>query len=152
MGKPVIGIQVHHSVFLEDALRGAANSRAGLRSAIQRTGDTNLIALAERADEVLRELRAARDKARESLLSLSEHQVIRAREGFDPYPDELAEGFVGRCTCYDQCPIHSRGQSAEDGWICNCGVTCPVHGVPRDGRARRVIRSPGRRTSPRGPS
>lgn len=42
MGKPVVGIQVHHSVFLEDALRGGANARAGLRSAIQRTGDKDL--------------------------------------------------------------------------------------------------------------
>jgi hypothetical protein len=127
MGKPVVGTQVHHSVFLEDALRGGANARAGLRSAIQRTGDKDLIALAERADDVLRELRAARDEARESLLSMPKHQLIRAREGFEPYPDELAEGFVGRCTCYDECAIHARGQSAEDGWICNCGVTCPVH-------------------------
>jgi hypothetical protein len=127
VGKPVIGIQVHHSVFLEDSVRGAANARAGLRSAIQRTGDTDLIALAERADDVLRELRGARDKARESLLSMSTDEVIRAREGFDPYPDEMAEDFVGRCTCYDQCAVHARGQSAEDGWICNCGVTCPVH-------------------------
>jgi hypothetical protein len=127
MRKPVIGVQVHHSVFLEDALRGAANTRAGLRSAIQRTGNTDLIDLAARADDVLRELRAARDEARESLLSMPKHDVISAREGFEPYSDELAEGFVGRCTCYDQCPIHDRGQSAEDGWICNCSVPCPVH-------------------------
>jgi hypothetical protein len=59
---------------------------------------------------------------------MSKDQVIRAREGFEPYPDELPERFVGRCTCYDACAIHDRGQSAEDGWICNCGVTCPVHG------------------------
>jgi hypothetical protein len=45
MGKPVVGIQVHHSVFLEDALRGGANARAGLRSAIQRTGDKDLRAM-----------------------------------------------------------------------------------------------------------
>jgi hypothetical protein len=126
--KPVIGIQVHHSVFLDDAMRGAANARAGLRSAIQRTGDTNLIALAARADDVLRDLRAARDDARDSLHSMSKNQVVRAREGFEPYPDELSERFVGRCTCYDECAIHDRGQSAEDGWICNCGVICPVHG------------------------
>jgi hypothetical protein len=127
MGKPVIGIQVHHSVFLEDALRGAANARAGLRSAIQRTGDIDLIALAERTDGVLRALRTARDEARMRLVSMPEGQVVRSREGFEPYPDELAEGFVGRCTCYDQCAIHTRGQSAEDGWICNCGAVCPVH-------------------------
>jgi hypothetical protein len=126
--KPVIGIQVHHSVFLDDAVRGAANTRAGLRSAIQRTGDTELIALAARADDVLRELRAARDEAQGSLRSMSKSQVVRAREGFEPYPDELSGRFVGRCTCYDVCAIHGRGQSAEDGWICNCGVICPVHG------------------------
>jgi hypothetical protein len=135
MRKPVIGIQVHHSVFLDDAVRGAANARAGLRSAIQRTGDTNLIALAERADEVLRELRAARDDARDRLHSMSKSQLVRAREGFEPYPDELSERFVGRCTCYDECAIHDRGQSAEHGWICNCGVTCPVHGDAAGGRA-----------------
>jgi hypothetical protein len=127
MSKPVIGIQVHHSVFLDDALRGAANARAGLRSAIQRTGDPDLIAVAERADDVLRELRTARDEARMRLLSMPRDQVIRSREGFEPYPDELAGGFVGRCTCYDQCAIHTRGQSAEDGWICNCAASCSVH-------------------------
>jgi hypothetical protein len=91
--KRVVGMQVHHSVFLEDALRGAASTRAGLRSAIQRTSDADLIALAERADDVLRHLRAARDDARESLLSMPRHDVVSAREGFAPYPDELAEGL-----------------------------------------------------------
>jgi hypothetical protein len=57
VSKPAIGIQCHHSVFLDDALRSAANSRAGLRSAIQRTGDPDRIAVAERADDVRRELR-----------------------------------------------------------------------------------------------
>ncbi|HYN50890.1 MAG TPA: hypothetical protein VES62_08180 [Thermoleophilaceae bacterium] len=96
MRKRIIGIQVHHSVFLDDALRGAANACAGLDSAIVRTGDNDLIELLWRLRGLTRELSEARDRSRGRLLSPPKDQVIRCREGEEPWPDELPEGFVPR--------------------------------------------------------
>jgi len=92
--KRIIGIQVHHSVFLDDALRGAANACAGLDSAIVRTGNNDLIELLWRLRGLARELSEVRDRSRGRLLSLPKEQVIRCREGEEPWPDELPEGFV----------------------------------------------------------
>ena len=72
MRQHIIGIQVHHSVFLDDALRGAANACAGLDSAIVRTGDNDLIALQWRLRGLARELGEARDRSRGRLLLAAE--------------------------------------------------------------------------------
>src|SRR5688500_14634712 len=127
MRKRIVGIQVHHSVFLEDALRGAANACAGLDSAILRTGDNDLIELLWRLRGLTRELGDARDRSRGRLRSLPKEKVTRCREGEEPWPDELPEGFVPRCTCYDRCQIHGGGRSEDEGWVCNC-QPCPAHG------------------------
>jgi hypothetical protein len=124
--KRIIGIQVHHSVFLDDALRGAANACAGLDSAIVRTGDNDLIEFLWRLRGLTRELSEARDRSRGRLLSLPKDQVIRCREGEEPWPDELPEGFVPRCTCYDRCLTHDTGVGRDED--CNCGKVCPAHG------------------------
>lgn len=126
MKKRIIGIQVHHSVFLDDALRGAANACAGLDSAIVRTGDNELIELLWRLRDLTRALGDARDGSRARLLSMPKDQVIRCREGEEPWPDELPEGFVPRCTCYDRCLTHDTGVGREED--CNCGKVCPAHG------------------------
>jgi hypothetical protein len=126
MRKPIVGIQVHHSVFLEDALRGAANASAGLDSAIIRTGDHELIDLLWRLRQITREVSDARDRARARLQALPEDQVIRCRDGEEPWPDELPEGFVPRCTCYDRCLTHDTGVGRDED--CNCGKVCPAHG------------------------
>jgi hypothetical protein len=126
MRKRIVGIQLHHSVFLEDALRGAANACAGLDSAIVRTGDNELIELLWRLRGLTRELGDARDRSRGRLRALPKDQVVRCREGEEPWPDELSEGFVPRCTCYDRCLTHHTGVGrAED---CSCGKACPAHG------------------------
>ena len=122
----IIGIQVHHSVFLDDALRGAANACAGLDSAIVRTGDNDLIELHWRLRGLARELSEARDRSRGRLRSLPTDQVIRCREGEEPWPDELPEGFAPRCTCYDHCLTHDTGVGRDED--CNCGKVCPAHG------------------------
>jgi hypothetical protein len=126
--KRIIGIQVHHSVFLDDALRGAANACAGLDSAIVRTGDNDMIELLWRLRGLARELSNARDRSQGRLLSLPKEQVIRCRDGEEPWPDELTEGFVPRCTCYDRCLTHDTGVGR--GKDCNCGKACPAHGEP----------------------
>lgn len=126
MRKRIIGIQVHHSVFLDDALRGAANACAGLDSAIVRTGDNDLIELLWRLRGLAHELSNARDGSRGRLLSLPKDQVIRCRDGEEPWPDELTEGFVPRCTCYDRCLTHDTGVGRDED--CNCGKACPAHG------------------------
>jgi hypothetical protein len=124
--KRIIGIQVHHSVFLDDALRGAANACAGLDSAILRTGDNELIDLLWRLRGLTRELGDARDRSRGRLRGWDADQVARCREGEEPWPDELPEGFVPRCTCYDRCLTHDTGVGREED--CNCGKPCPEHG------------------------
>jgi hypothetical protein len=126
MRRPITGIQVHHSVFLDDALRGAANACAGLDSAIVRTGDNELIDLLWRLRELTRELGEARDRSRGRLRALPKDQVIRCRDGAEPWPDELSEGFVPRCTCYDRCLTHDTGVGRDED--CNCGTVCPAHG------------------------
>jgi hypothetical protein len=126
MRKRIVGVQVHHSVFLEDALRGAANACAGLDSAIVRTGDHDLIDLLWRLRGLTRELGQARDRSRGRLRALSKDQVVRCREGEEPWPDELTEGFVPRCTCYDRCLTHDTGVGGDD--HCTCGKVCPAHG------------------------
>lgn len=126
MRKRIIGIQVHHSVFLDDALRGAANACAGLDSAIVRTGDNDLIELLWRLRSLTMELGDARDRARDRLRALPSDQVVRCREGEEPWPDELPEGFVPRCTCYDRCLTHDTGVGRDED--CNCGKVCPAHG------------------------
>lgn len=126
MKPKIIGIHVHHSVFLDDALRGAANMRAGLNSAIQRTGDLELIEIAANFQDTLKKIQSARNSAKEFIQSMPTDQVIQCREGYKPWPDEIAENFVPRCTCYDRCQIHDFGRSEDEGWICNCG-DCPAH-------------------------
>lgn len=126
MRKRIVGVQVHHSVFLEDALRGAANACAGLDSAIVRTGDHDLIDLLWRLRGLTRELGQARDRSRGRLRALSKDQVVRCREGEEPWPDELSEGFVPRCTCYDRCLAHDTGVGGDA--HCTCGKPCPAHG------------------------
>jgi hypothetical protein len=69
MRKRIIGIQVHHSVFLDDAVRGAANASAGLDSAIVRTGHNDLIELLWRLRALTKELGDARDRSRDRLRS-----------------------------------------------------------------------------------
>jgi hypothetical protein len=126
MRKRIIGIQVHHSVFLDDALRGAANACAGLDSAIVRTGDNDLIELLWRLRGLTKELGHARDESRGRLRSLPKDQVVRCRDGEEPWPDELPEGFTPRCTCYDRCLTHDTGIGRDQD--CNCDKVCPAHG------------------------
>jgi hypothetical protein len=128
MRKRIVGVQLHHSVFLEDALRGAANACAGLDSAMVRTGDHDLIEILWRLRGLTRELGQAWDRSRGRLRALSKDQVVRCCDGEEPWPDELSEGFVPRCTCYDRCLAHDTGIGGHD--HCTCGKVRPARGRP----------------------
>jgi len=59
----IIGLQIHHSVQLDDAMRGAANMCAGLRAALTCTGDPDHAQLLEDASALARRIAAARSEA-----------------------------------------------------------------------------------------
>lgn len=125
--KPIQGYQVHHSVFLSDAMRGATNACAGINSArVRRPDDPVLESLEHRARALAREISQVQDEASQRLRSLPLDVVKRCRDGEAPWPDEPAPGFVGRCSCYGRCLTHATGVGRPED--CNCGKVCPAHG------------------------
>lgn len=122
----ITGIQVHHSTNLEDASRFAANMLTALQATLVKTGSEEIKQLIEDAGPIVRRVGVARTAAG---LRLQMHQrdpdFRRYRDGELPYPDELVEGFVPRCTCHDRCLFHDTGRgSLED---CNCDTACGQH-------------------------
>jgi hypothetical protein len=125
----ITGIQVHHSVNLEDASRFAVNMLTALDGALAKSGAEELRLLREELLPLVRRIGVARTAAG---LRLQLHQrdpdFKRYVDGALPWPDELAEGFVPRCTCGDRCLFHdTRRGTLED---CSCGRACPQHGEP----------------------
>ena len=122
----IIGIQTHHSVNLEDASRFAVNMLTALEAALARTGDPEIQGLLEELRPLVRKIGTARTAAG---LRLQLHQrdpdFKRYVDGELPWPDELEEGFVPRCTCDDRCLYHDigRGTVAD----CNCDRVCGQH-------------------------
>lgn len=133
MRRHIIGIQVHHSTLLDDAMRGAVNACAGLRGAHNLTDNRDLLELLDAAQDLAVRITHARRDAGDRLQQLYEDdpQTFRdARAGRIPWPDETAEGFQPRCTCSDRC-LHEQGIEPGPLGICNCpGVKrpCPAHG------------------------
>lgn len=124
----IVGMHVHHSIFLNDAMVGAMNMRAGLRSSRARRPDDPLLAeLEARANSLARDVSRARTAAQERLQSFPVDVVVACREGEQPWPDEPDPGFIPRCSCFDNCAIHFFGRDPEAGWKCNC-KPCPEHG------------------------
>jgi hypothetical protein len=126
--RPIIGVQLHHSVMLEDASRFAINMLTALEATLKRTGDPEIRDLLERLGPLVREVGVARTAAG---LRLQMHQrdpgFKRYVDGELPWPDELPEGFVPRCSCEDRCLFHDvgRGTLERD---CNCDRACGLHG------------------------
>lgn len=115
--RPIIGLNLHPVVKWDDAYRFAANAASALDGAFAKTGDDDALAL---SDELVLVLRRIGDKRKEyqdhfdALRLIDPDTFVNAREGAIPWPDvEREEGFVPRCTCYDACPRHDRGWSAE---------------------------------------
>jgi hypothetical protein len=123
----IIGIQIHHSVNLDDASRFAVNMLTALEAADRKTADPEVRALLERLRPLVREIGVARTAAG---LRLQMHQrdpdFKRYVEGELPWPDETAEGFVPRCTCNDRCLFHDVGRGGPE--HCNCDRICGQHG------------------------
>jgi hypothetical protein len=131
----ITGIQLHHSVNLEDASRYGVNMLTALAAAYKRTEDPELRRLIDELGPLVRQVGVARSAAG---LRLQMHQhdpdFKRYVDGELPWPDELAEGFVPRCTCHDRCLYHDIGRGTlEDD--CNCDKVCGEHGEPPEAEA-----------------
>lgn len=125
----IIGIQVHHSVNLDDASRFGANMLTALEGALKRTDSPEIRQLLDECRPLVRQIGVARTAAG---LRLQMHQrdpdFKRYVDGEMPWPDELEEGFIPRCTCDDRCLYHDVGRgTVED---CNCHHVCGQHGEP----------------------
>jgi hypothetical protein len=124
----IIGIQTHHSVNLEDASRFAVNMLTALEATLKRTGDPEIDQLLGRLRPLVREIGVARTAAG---LRLQMHQhdpdFKRYVDGELPWPDELEEGFIPRCTCDDRCLYHDIGRGTLE-YDCNCDRVCGQHG------------------------
>jgi hypothetical protein len=126
--RPIIGVQLHHSVNLEDASRFGINMLTALEATLKRTDDPEIRQLLERLGPLVREIGVARTAAG---LRLQMHQrdpeFKRYVNGELPWPDELQAGFVPRCSCEDRCLYHDvgRGSLEQD---CNCDSVCGLHG------------------------
>ena len=123
----IIGIQIHHSVNLDDASRFAVNMLTALETADKKADDPEVQALLDRLRPLVREIGVARTAAG---LRLQMHQrdpdFKRYVDGELPWPDELEEGFVPRCTCNDRCLVHDLGRGGPE--HCNCDRVCGLHG------------------------
>jgi hypothetical protein len=130
----ITGIQVQHSVNLDDASRFGVNMLTALTAAHTRTGDPELRRLID-LGPLIRQVGVARTAAG---LWLQMHQrdpdFKRYVDGELPWPDELEEGFVPRCTCRDRCLFHDVGRGTlEDD--CSCDKACGQHGEPPEAEA-----------------
>jgi hypothetical protein len=123
----IIGIQIHHSVNLDDASRFAVNMLTALEAADKKADDPEVQALLDRLRPLVREIGVARTAAG---LRLQMHQrdpdFKRYVDGELPWPDERVEGFVPRCTCNDRCLFHDIGRGGPE--HCNCDRICGQHG------------------------
>jgi hypothetical protein len=123
----ITGIQVHHSVNLDDASRFGANLLTALEAAHHKTGSDETRRLLDALSPLVREVGVARTAAG---MRLQMHQrdpdFKRYVEGDQPWPDELAEGFVARCRCHDRCLFHDLGRGTPE-QDCNCDLACGQH-------------------------
>ena len=131
----ITGIQLHHSVNLEDASRFGVNMLTALQSAHTKTGDPEIRRLLDVLGPLVRELGVARTAAG---MRLQMHQrdpdFRRYVDGELPWPDELEDGFVPRCSCHDRCLVHDVGRGSA-GEHCTCGRVCARHGGAPDAEA-----------------
>jgi hypothetical protein len=122
----IVGIQVHHSVNLDDASRFGVNMLTALEGVLGRTDDPEIRELLEECRPLVRQIGVARTAAQ---MRLQMHQrdpdFKRYVDGELPWPDELAEGFVPRCSCNDRCLFHDTKRGTLDD--CNCDRVCGQH-------------------------
>lgn len=89
--KKIIGLQVHHSVFAHDAMRGAINAAAGMDSVLVRRPDDPVAAeLHKRARALAGDISQYQRAAQKRLTEFSVDIIKEARDGNCPWPDEPA--------------------------------------------------------------
>jgi hypothetical protein len=123
----ITGIQVHHSVNLEDASRFGANLLTALEAAHKKTGSDETRRLLDQLAPLVREVGVARTAAGMRLQMHQRDPDFKLYvDGDAPWPDELVDGFVPRCRCHDRCLFHDvgRGTLERD---CSCDVPCRQH-------------------------
>lgn len=128
----VSGLQLHHHVHLDYAVRGSVNAVASVRAAARLTNDPKLWALADELEAVAHRVADARDAAKrrfDELYIEDPERFRRCRDGYEPWPDE-APGLIPRCNCRDRC-LHEHGIDPGERGVCNCPGSkppCPQHG------------------------
>jgi hypothetical protein len=123
----IVGIQIHHSVNLDDASRFAVNMLTALEATEKKTGDPEIHELLRELRPLVRQIGVARTAAGMRLqMHQRDPEFQRCVDGELPWPDELAEGFVPRCTCNDRCLFHDIGRGGPE--HCNCDRICGQHG------------------------
>jgi hypothetical protein len=123
----ITGIQVHHSVNLEDASRFGANLLTALEAAHKKSGSEETKKLIDELTPLVRKVGVERTAAGMRLqMHQRDPEFKRYVEGDQPWPDELTEGFVPRCRCHDRCLFHDigRGSAERD---CTCDIPCGQH-------------------------
>lgn len=108
----VTGMQLHHTTDLQDATRFLSNGAMAMRAAHVRTGDKRYPDLVTKLQEVQAHARALEGEARARLQRLhaaDPQRFVRCREGEEPWPDEIAPGFIPRHTCQDRCLYYDHG-------------------------------------------
>jgi hypothetical protein len=122
----IVGVQLHHSVTLNDASRYAVNMLTALESADRRTLDDDVAELLDEFRPLVRRIGIARAAADMRLkLHQADADFTAYVDGDMPWPDENPEGFVARCRCNDRCLFHDMGQGSEE--HCNCDKLCRQH-------------------------
>jgi hypothetical protein len=105
----VTGIQLHHQTDLGDADRFLGNAAMAVRSAHTRTADRRYSELMEQIKAVGRLVHEFQREAAGRMGQLHDsdpERFVRCREGEEPWPDEIAAGFIPRHTCRDKCLYH----------------------------------------------
>ncbi len=125
-GRRIVGVQIHHSVTLNDASRYAVNMLTALESVQRRMLDDEVGELLEELKPLVRRIGVARAASEMRLkLHQSDPDFKAYVDGDLPWPDEDPEGFVARCRCDDRCLFHDVGRGSEDD--CNCHIPCRQH-------------------------
>lgn len=123
----IIGLQVHHSVNLDDASRFAANMLTALEAAHRKSDSAQTRRLIDVLTPLVREVGVERTAAGMRLqMHQRDPQFKRYVEGDMPWPDETSEGFVARCRCSDRCLYHDIGRGSEE-QDCTCDEWCRQH-------------------------
>jgi hypothetical protein len=128
------GIQYHHQTPLVHASDHAVNMVQSLKTVALLTGAPEDIVLRDDAEALCTRIAEAIRLTQEGLVHLWQsdpQRFLRCRGGLEPWPGEIAEGFVPICTCDRRCLFHVTGAPWASEADCNCADVCPRHQIPR---------------------